>query len=153
MGLEAMRILRDEVPGVVAVKDDVCGEFGRRICMEFYEHWPIFAGGAKRTHLNALPYGIDGFLSNYIDYAPQISYRYWQAVQTGDWAAARAVVRDYDIPLFDTFAALPGGVDAGIHGALELFGICERWRRPPYYSLNDEEMELVADFFRQRELL
>ena len=68
-------------------------------------------------------------------------------------STAAAVVRDYEVPFFDFTMKLPGSFDAAHHGALELFGICERWRRPPYYSLNDEEMELVAGLFRQLKLL
>jgi hypothetical protein len=38
------------------------------------------------------------------------------------------------------------GFDTGIHGALEIFGVCQRWRRLPYYSLSNAEMEKLADF-------
>ncbi len=33
------------------------------------------------------------------------------------------------------------------HGAQEVFGIAERWRRPPYLSLTDPEMERLRAFF------
>ena len=36
---------------------------------------------------------------------------------------------------------------------MELFGVCQRWQRKPYHSLNDEEMEKLADFFRCLSLL
>ncbi len=48
---------------------------------------------------------------------------------------------------------LPGGFDAGIHGALELFGIAKRWRRATYYDLNETEMESLAGFFQDHRLL
>ena len=57
------------------------------------------------------------------------------------------------MPYFDFVIQLTGGFDAGIHGALELFGIAQRWRRKPYYTLNDEEMERLAGFFKQKSLL
>jgi hypothetical protein len=63
------------------------------------------------------------------------------------------VVRKYDVPYFDFTSALPGGFDAGLHGAMELFGIAGRWRRPPYHSLTDEEMARLAGFFRDLSLL
>jgi len=47
----------------------------------------------------------------------------------------------YEHPFFDTIFSLPRGFDAGMHGMLELHGICKRWRRPPFYSLSDAEME------------
>ncbi|MBT4819635.1 MAG: hypothetical protein HON70_28250, partial [Lentisphaerae bacterium] len=50
----------------------------------------------------------------------------------------------FDLPFFELIMGMPGGFDAGIHGVLELFGICQRWRRPPYYSLNDGDMDRLA---------
>ena len=48
---------------------------------------------------------------------------------------------------------LPGGFDAGIHGVLELAGICGRWRRPPYYSLSDAELEKLETELRNKGIL
>ena len=44
----------------------------------------------------------------------------------------------------------PGGYDAGIHAAFELAGRAQCWRRKPYYSLNDEEMEALVEGFKLR---
>ncbi len=33
------------------------------------------------------------------------------------------------------------------HGAQEIFGIAGRWRRGPYASLDDADMERLRDFF------
>ncbi len=63
---------------------------------------------------------------------------------------AREIISNYDMPFFDFISSPQGWFDAGIHGALELFGIAKRWRRKPYYSLNDEEMEKLADFLKRR---
>jgi len=57
------------------------------------------------------------------------------------------------MPFFDLIGQLPGGFDSGMHGKMELFRIAKRWRRKPYYSLNDEEMERLADFFKSKSLL
>ena len=151
--METLRILRDEVPGVVAIKEDIGADFGRRVCLEFHDDWPIFCGGWKQNHMDLLPYGCDGYVSTYVDFAPRVSQQYWQAIESDDLSSAAAVVRDYDMPLCDFISELPGGADAGVYGALELFGICPRWRRAPYYSLNDEEMEKLADFFKGLSLL
>ena len=43
--------------------------------------------------------------------------------------------------------------DAGIHGILELYGLARRWRRPPYYSLDDAEMASLAEFLEGKGLL
>jgi 4-hydroxy-tetrahydrodipicolinate synthase len=153
LGLEVLETLRDEVEGIVAIKDDVGGDFVRKMCLLVHDHWAVFAGGQKQNHLDILPYGCDGYLSTFIQFKPSVAQEYWTATQTGDWGRARDIISTYDMPYFDFVVGLPGGFDAGIHGVLELFGIAQRWRRKPYYTLNDEEMERLADFFRQKSLL
>jgi 4-hydroxy-tetrahydrodipicolinate synthase len=153
LGLEVLKILRDEVHGVVAIKDDVGGEFARKMCLLVHDRWAVFAGGQKQNHLDMVPYGCDGYMSTYIQFKPRVAQDYWEATRTRDWDRARQIISTYDMPYFDFVIGLPGGFDAGIHGVLELFGIAQRWRRKPYYSLNDEEMEQLADFFRQKSLL
>jgi 4-hydroxy-tetrahydrodipicolinate synthase len=152
-GLQTLTRLYQEVPGVVAVKDDICGAFGRRVAALVSERWTFLAGGQKQNHLDALPYGCQGYLSTFSAFKPEIAQRYWQAIQAQDTEAAVAVIRDYDMPFFDHILPLPGSFDAGIHGALELFGLAQRWRRKPYYSLNDHELNHLADFFRAKGLL
>jgi len=152
-GIETLRRVMNEVDGVCAVKDDMRGEFARRLCLLTHERWAVFAGGQKQNHMSVLPYGCDGYLSTFITFKPQITHRYWQAIRSRDLDRAAEVIRDYDIPFFDFIMALPGGFNAGVHGTLELFGITKRWRRSPYYNLNGEEMERLADFFKNKGLL
>ena len=153
LGLEVLRALRDRVKGIVAIKDDVGGEFVRKMCLLVHDHWAVFAGGQKQSHLDIVPYGCDGYMSTFIQFKPSVTQDYWTAVQTGDWDKAMEIIRTYDMPYFDFVMQLTGGFDAGIHGVLELFGVAQRWRRKPYYSLNDEEMERLADFFQSKSLL
>ena len=138
---------------VVAIKDDMCGVFARKMCLLVHDRWAVFAGGQKQNHMNMHPYGCDGYLSTFITFRPAIAHRYWAAIESANLAAAAAVIRDYDIPFFDWVMGMPGGFDAGIHGVLELFGICKRWRRPPYYSLNDADMERLREGLRSRSIL
>ena len=152
-GLRVIERLRDEVKGVVAVKDDICGEFARKLGLLTHDRWAVISGGQKQNHLNALPYGCDGYLSTFIKFKPEIAHRYWAAIGSGSLAAAAAIINQYDMPLFDYTGGLRGGFDAGLHGALELFGVAQRWRRKPYHSLTDEEMEGLADFFRGLDLM
>jgi len=126
---------------VVAVKDDWCGEFARRLGLLCHERLAIISGGQKQNHLNAWPYGCDGYMSTLILFRPEIAHAYWRAVQAKDMAAATRIIGAHDIPLFDFLLSLPGGFDAGVHGILETAGIAGRWRRPPYLSLGDEDME------------
>lgn len=152
-GLATMERLRDEVPGVVAVKDDVCGSFARKLGLLVHEKWAVIAGGQKQNHLNALPYGCDGYLSTYSSFAPHIAQRYWRGIQAQDWSAATAVIREFDMPYFDLLLPFPGGFDAAIHATFELFGLAQRWRRSPYHSASDEDLARLADFFTSKGLL
>lgn len=153
IGLEVMERLMDDVPNVMAVKDDLCGEFARRLCSLVYGRLAVFAGGQKQNHLDVHPYGCDGYLSTFVTFKPDIAHTYWSAIVSGDTPAAAEVIRRYDRPYFDFVFGLSGGFDAGIHGTLELFGIAPRFRRKPYHSLDDVEMARLADFLRQLSLL
>jgi len=152
-GLETLKRTLELSENVLAVKDDMCGEFARKMSLLLYDRVVILSGGQKQNHLNLLPYGCDGYLSTFIAFKPGVTHAYWKAVESNDMAAARDVIAKYDMPYFDYVTSLRGGFDAGFHGALELFGIAERWRRSPYVSLNDEEMEQLAAFFRGLGLL
>ena len=100
-----------------------------------------------------LPYGVNGYLSTFITFKPEIAWRYWAAIQTSDLAAARTVIREYDMPLFDYVLKSEGSFDAAMHGILELFGLAKRYRRPPYHSLTDEQMRNLADFLQEQRIL
>ena len=152
-GLKTLEMVMQRTSGPIAVKDDVCGEFARKVSLLVHERWPVISGGQKQNHLNSMPYGCDGYFSLYVIFKPEVAQRYWRAVETGDIPAARSIIEEYDIPYFDHIMPLPGGFDAGIHGTFELFGIAQRWRRKPYYSLNDAEMENLASFFNSLGLL
>jgi len=152
-GLELIRRLRDEVPGVVALKDDVAGPFARKLCLLAHDRWALSAGGQKQNHMNMHPYGVGGYLSTFMTFKPEISRRYWDAIQADDLDRARAVIRDYDMPLFDYLIASEGSFDAALHGIYELRGFGHRYRRPPYHSLTDEQMEALGEFLRKKHLL
>lgn len=151
-GLELIETLRDRVPGILAVKDDICGEFGCRLGTLVHESWAILTG-IKRHYLEVWPYGVDGYFSTFSKFKPAVAQGFWRAMQAGDLAAATGVITTYEQPYFDLIAGLTGGVRAGLHGTLELYGICGRWKRPPYHSLSDTEMERLAEFLRQKGIL
>lgn len=152
-GLDVLQALADRVPNVTSVKDDVCGAFARKMGLRFGDRFALISGGQKQNHLNALPYGCDGYLSTFMKFAPSVAQEYWAAIQTDMMDRAMLIVRDLDIPLFDCMMTFPGGFDAAVHGALELFGVAPRWRRPPYHSLTDQEMDRLRAFFVERGLL
>ena len=151
--LELVNRLCEEVPGVMAMKDDVGGELARKICLRTHDSWVTSAGGQKQNHMNLHPYGVDGYLSTFIKFKPEIAWQYWNAIQANDLEAARGVIRDYDIPLFEYLLGLEGGFNAGIYGILELRGLTTRYRRAPYHALTDLQMEKLTEFVRERKIL
>ena len=152
-GLDTLRLVRDTVPNVVAIKDDMCGEFARKMSLLVQDRWAVVSGGQKQNHLNNHPYGCDGYLSTFITFQPAIAHAYWAAVTTNNLAEMRRIIRDYDHPFFELVMGLPGGFNAGIQAMLELKGIAKRWRRKPYHSLTDAELERFADGVRKLGLL
>lgn len=148
--LAFLKRIADEVPGVVAIKDDLCDTFARQMSVAVHDRIAIVSGGQKQNHLNNLPYGCDGYLSTFARFHPPIAHAYWQAIQADDLQEATRIIREYDMPLFDYLIPLQGGFDAGIHGLLEIAGLAQRWRRKPYYSLNDEEMDRLRAFVQDK---
>lgn len=65
--LETIEKSLQKSESVVAVKDDLCGQFAWRlgILAQKYNVATI-SGGRKSNHMNMLPYGVDGYLSTFI---------------------------------------------------------------------------------------
>ena len=152
LGLEVLARLLDD-PSIVALKDDVCGEFARRVGSLCHDRWAIISGGQKQNHLDMHPYGVDGYMSSYLHVNPSVAHAYWAAIVAGDLAAAADVIERYDRPLFDALLRLPGGFDAGIHAAFEAVGLAQRWRRGPYHDLSDGEYGSFVERLQEGGLL
>ena len=146
--LNVIEMVRDQVAGVMAIKDDLMGEFARKMAIQVHDQWAIISGGRKENHLDLLSYGCDGYFSTFSKFYPKIAQNYWVAIQAEDWDRAREIIRSQDMPLFDILLSQPGGYDATIHATFELAGVAQRWRRKPYYSLNDVEIEALAEEFK-----
>jgi hypothetical protein len=83
-----------------------------------------------------------------------VAHDYWRAVLADDRARMREIIQVYDMPFFDfVLEQFPVAFVPAMYGTLELYGVFQRWNRPPCYSLNDEEMERLADFFKGKALL
>jgi 4-hydroxy-tetrahydrodipicolinate synthase len=143
-GLDTLRLVRDTAEKVVAIKDDMCGEFARKMSLLVQDRWAVVSGGQKQNHLNNHPYGCDGYLSTFLTMQPRIAHDYWAAIMANNPSEVRRIIRDVDNPFFELVLGLPGGFNAGMHAMLELKGIAGRWRRKPYYTLSDAEMEAFA---------
>lgn len=148
--LAVIKALYENVPRVVALKDDVTGTLVRQICLLTHDRWALIAGGQKQNHINMLPYGVDGYFSLMTTFNPDIARKYWNAIKSNRMDEAISIVRDYDMPVFNYLLTLEGSFDAGMHGMLELTGLGKRYRRAPYYSLNDEQMEKLRDFLKSK---
>jgi 5-dehydro-4-deoxyglucarate dehydratase len=142
----AIRTLLERNTGIVAIKDDICGAYGRRVASLNAGRWAFLSGGRKENHFDQLPYGADAYLSIYMRFKPAVAHRYWAAIQAHDFPAAVAVINQYDIPFMDFCAAHGLHFDAVIHGAMELAGLAQRWRRSPYSSLDDAQMDALKSF-------
>ena len=153
IGLETLRILVETEPRIVALKDDLCGEFARRVGRLCHPAWAVISGGQKQNHLDMHPYGCDGYMSTFLHFNPPIAHRYWELVVAGDLATAALLIDRYERPYMDHILAMPGGFDAGFHATLEVAGFAGRWRRAPYHSLTDVEYEAFSGFLNDEGML
>ncbi len=138
---------------VVAVKDDYGNDFARKMSLLVHDEMAVIAGGQKQHHLNMHHYGCDGYLSTFITFKPGIANKYWNFIQNDNYAAAKDIIRDYDMPYFGYAIKSKGGFDAIMHGVYELFKMGQRWRRKPYYSISDEEMDNLKQFLISKNIL
>jgi 4-hydroxy-tetrahydrodipicolinate synthase len=153
LGLEVLGRLVNDEPRVVALKDDVTGEFARRVGTLCHQRWGIISGGQKQNHLDMHPYGVDGYMSSFLHFNPSVAHAYWAAVSAGELAGAADVIARYDRPFFEAILGLPGGFDAGIHAVFQAAGLAERWRRAPYHDLTDPEYAAFGERLADRGLL
>ena len=147
-GLKAIELTLERSENVVAVKDDFGGQFARKMCLLVSGRWAVYSGGQKQNHLNLHPYGCGSYLSTFVTFRPDVARRYWKAIASGDVDGATEVIRTIDMPFFNYIRQSRGSFDACAHGILEIYGLAGRWRRRPYYTLSDEEMERLADMLR-----
>jgi dihydrodipicolinate synthase/N-acetylneuraminate lyase len=118
-----------------------------------HERLAIIAGGQKQNHMNILPYGVDGYLSVYARFKPEIAWKYWDAITSKDIKSAVGIIEKYDIPFFNKIIPFEGGFDVGIRAAMEIFGISDRWRRLPFKSPDDKDIAVMREFFEELNLI
>lgn len=148
--LQVTKALYESVPSVVALKDDVAGTLIRKKCIMTHDRWAIIAGGQKQNHINMLPYGVDGYFSLFSTFNPDIARKYWDAIKADRMDEAMIYVTDYDMPVMEYIIGLEGGFDAGMHGMLEIVGLGNRYRRLPYHTLTDSQMDKLRDFLKSK---
>jgi 4-hydroxy-tetrahydrodipicolinate synthase len=147
LGLRVIRTLLDTAPNVVAIKEDVTGDFAKKVALATHEQWAVISGGMKQNHFDMAPYGCDGYMSTLLHFIPAIPHAYWRAVQAADLSAVGRIIAAYDNPWFEMAFAEAGNFDATFHASQEVFGIGGRWRRAPYHTFTDEQMERLRGFY------
>jgi dihydrodipicolinate synthase/N-acetylneuraminate lyase len=131
-----------EIESIVALKEDVSPSYFIETMIHFKGRLNCFAGGSYEWYLLAQPYGATAYFDVFSTFAPQISQRFWKAVQANDVSAETDIIRKYDHPfLADHFS------DAFWHATLEYFGVAKRFLRPPQHTFTDQEMSDVQKFF------
>lgn len=139
--------------GLVAIKDDVGQPYGKNLLPYIRDKMAYLSGGRAFNFMDTAAYGADGYLSVYARMYPSVSNAFWKAYTSGNIPEAIALVEKYDIALFNDFIA-GNGLDfsAVIQGMYETAGVGSRWRRFPYTSLNDEQMEKLKAFLQEKGL-
>ena len=141
--MEVVRALYERAPNLVAVKDDVLGEAGTRMCMLVHDRWAVVSGGLMANHTLQVPYGVDGYLCLIMSFRPDIAWEYFTAIKEEKYSRAWQIVREVEWPLRDLMGAVHGSMNSVWHGMSELFGISGRHLPPPYYTLTDGQMETL----------
>ena len=144
--MEVIQALYERVPGMVAVKDDILGDFGINLCTTVHDRWAVVSGGLMKNHIFQVPYGVDGFLDSFISFKPDISWDYWNSIQAKDYNAAWKIIREKEMPLISYWDSTLGGFNPLVHGILEVYGVCKRYLPPPYHTLTDQQMEELKGF-------
>jgi 4-hydroxy-tetrahydrodipicolinate synthase len=152
-GFQAVKATLRLTDRVVAVKDDMCEAFARHLTVLVRDRWAIWAGGRKENHLNMAVYGAHGYLSTFLTFAPQVAQQYWRAWQEHRLEDAIRIITDLDMPFFDLVIKRFQTFDVGIHAVLELYGLAQRWRPPPYTSATDEDLEFLRAWLKEKRLL
>lgn len=151
--LEVIRQLYERAPNQVAIKDDILGELGTKLCLMTHDRWAVVSGGLMSNHTLQVPYGVDGYLCLLMSYKPELAWQYFNAVQVNDFQTAWQIIREIEKPLMHILAGFEGGFNAAVHGMSELYGISGRHLPPPYHTLTQEQMEELADALKGLGLL
>jgi 4-hydroxy-tetrahydrodipicolinate synthase len=145
--VEVIKTLLINENNIVAVKDDKCGQYGKDTAKTVNKKWAFLSGGRMINHMDVMPYGADGYLSAYMRFKPEIAHKYWDAVSTNSIIEAVNIINKYDKPFMEDLPKQLGlNFDAVIHAAMEVCGICERWRRNPYINASEIHMDIISSF-------
>ena len=142
-GVYSESVLRKllKIETIVAMKEDSALDYYIDRIIAFGDRLEIFSGGAENRFLVGYPYGARAFFSTYTSFAPDISMRFWRAIQEGNLKEATEITTRYDYPFIRRFS------HPFWHATLEYFEVAKRYMRPPQKSFTDEQMKDVKRFF------
>jgi 4-hydroxy-tetrahydrodipicolinate synthase len=146
--MDVIGALHDRAESIVAIKDDLLGELGVQICSMVRPEWVVVSGGLMRNHTFQVPWGVDGYLSLFMSFKPELAWKYFHAIQAGNYAAAWQEMRQIETPLMKYLGNVEGGFNAAVHGISELYGISSRHLRAPYHTLTDAQMEELGSVLK-----
>lgn len=142
-----------DIPGVVALKEDAGDPWCHDALYAVGRKLAVFNGGQKWRFLYGVLWGMVGYMTSYGPLAPQVTHRFWDAVQRRDLFAAGEVVDEYDNPYFQFAIGHPKGFHPVRQAAFEIFGRGPRWMRAPQPSLDDSELAELRAVFQKQGLL
>lgn len=147
------RLISEKTPGFIGVKDDMCGDYGKKLAGLLNDRYAFLSGGLAVNHLEVAPYGADGYLSLFASFYPKLCHEYWELFTKNDYRACGKWIVDNENPYLDMIANNGLNFDAVSHGMMELAGVCGRYRRAPYSSLTDEQMEILKDYAKKIKMI
>ena len=150
-GVFSMRLLKRlaEIPNIIGLKEDAGDPWCHDALYAVGKKLAVVGGGQKWRLLYGMLWGMVGYLSTYGLLAPQVTHRFWDAVQRKDLFTAAQIVDAYDNPFFQYAIGHPKGYHPVLQATMEVFGRGPRWMRPPQPSLNDREMDELRAIFDQ----
>lgn len=130
------------VDTIVGMKEDVGLEYYIQVQRKFGDRLAIFEGGPEYAFLVARPYGARASYTTLGTFVPQLTRKFWQAVEQDDLKEAYRIVKKYEHPFFDRFS------HPFWRATLEHFGVAARYLRPPEQTFTAEQMRDVATFYK-----
>ena len=139
---------------IVAFKEDAGPDYAHEIQMRWGDRWPLVGGGGFRGHHLIWPHGhCDAWMDLFIRTNAAPAWRYWEALQAGDGAAAWRVIEEFEVPYRALEARSLCGRASFKHAMLEVFGIAPRWLRSPAPSATDGEVDQIRRLMHELGLL
>ena len=135
-----------KIDSIVAMKQDADETYFRECLIHFRGRLNSYAGNWEWLLLGK-PYGAIASFGVYSTFAPEISARFWKAIDANDLKTAREITEKYEHPWVNHEFSY-----SFWHATLEYFGVAGRYLRPPERTYTDQEMAKLKTFYDKLEL-